>query len=207
MNILDWVRGDLLGLSIPAHSDALRAGGVEFLTAAFRASGVLGPDNSVKQITQFEECPGGSTGRKLLLAVKYAKPLPNLHSELFVKFSRDFDDEIRDRAKIQMELEVRFAALSRSPEFPIAVPACYFADYEEATGTGILITQRIAFGRNGIERHYEKCLDYEMPQQLAHYQALIRAIARLAGTHKAGHLPASVERQFPFDASNSCPTT
>ena len=201
MTVLAWVPGDMLGLDIPAHSEALRAGGADFLTNAFRASGALAADNKVARITQFEECPGGSTGRKLLLSVEYERPASHLHTDLFVKFSRDFDDEIRDRAKIQMELEVRFAALSRFPGFPIAVPVCFFADYHRETGTGILITQRVAFGRGGIERHYEKCLDYEMPVPLEHYQALVKAVARLAGTHKAGRLPASVAQQFPFDAS------
>ena len=40
-----------------------------------------------------------------------------------------------------------------------------------------------------------------MPEPLQHYKALIRALARLAGTHQAGRLPAIVERHFPFDAS------
>jgi len=99
-----------------------------------------------------------------------------------------------------MESEVRFASLSRAPDFPIAVPACHFADYHHDSGTGVLITQRIAFGTQPIERHYDKCLDYEMPEPLEHYRALIRAIARLAGSHKGGRLPARVAEQFPFDA-------
>lgn len=198
---IDWVRGDMLGLEIPAHSGSLRTGGEAFLTAAFRAAGALTVDNRVTRITRFEEYTGGSTGRKLLLSVEYQQPAPDLHTDLFVKFSRDFDDEIRDRARIQMELEVRFALLSRSPTFPIAVPACYFCDYHQDSGTGILITQRVAYGIDDIERHYEKCLDYAMPEPLQHYQALIKALARLAGTHKAGLLPAIVEQHFPFDAS------
>jgi hypothetical protein len=189
----------MLGLQIPAHSRSLRAGGEAFLTEAFRAAGALDAENRVTRITRFEECPGGSTGRKLLLSVEYEKPSPGLHTDLFVKFSRDFDDEIRDRAKIQMELEVRFALLSRSPQFPIAVPACYFSDYHRESGTGILITRRIDFGSGGIERHHAKCLDYELPEPLEHYKALIKALARLAGTHKAGRLPDIVERHFPFD--------
>lgn len=201
MDVIDWVPGDMLGLPIPAHSEALRRGGEDYLTTAFRAAGALSADNRVAKITHFEECPGGSTGRKLLLSVAYEKPSPTLHTDLFVKFSRDFSDEIRDRARIQMELEVRFAALSRVPEFPIAVPVCYFADYHHESGTGILVTQRIAFGTGGIERHYEKCLDNEMPEPFEHYKALIKALARLAGTHKAGRLPESVAQQFPFDAN------
>ena len=194
-----WVPGDMTGLRIPAHSAALREGGEAFLTQAFRAVGALPADNRVVRITQFEECPGGSTGRKLLLSVAYEKPSPGLHHELFVKFSRDFEDALRDRARVQMEREVRFAALSRTPHFPIAVPVCYFADYHAETGTGILITQRIAFGAGGIEPHYDKCLDYEMPAPLEHYRALVTALARLAGTHKAGRFPASVAQQFPFE--------
>jgi len=196
-----WVTGDATGLRLPAHAGALRDGGAEFLTVAFRASGALGADNRVTRITQFEECPGGSTGCKLLLAVDYARPADGLHRELFVKFSRDFDDPIRDRGRTQMELEIRFAQLSRVSGFPIAVPVCYCADYHAASGTGVLITQRIGYGREGIERHYDKCRDDELPEPLAHYQALLTAVARLAGSHKAGRLPAGVSEQFPFDAS------
>ncbi len=196
---MDWIRGDTLGLDFPAHGEALRAGGTAFLTRAFRAAGSLAEDNRVTGIRECREISGGSTGRKLLLSVEYEKPAADLHTELFVKFSRDFDDEIRDRTKVQMELEVWFALLSRSPGFPIAVPACYFSDYHHESGTGILITQRIPYGADGVEPHYPKCLDYRMPDQLGHYQALIRALGRLAGTHKAGRLPATVERYFPFD--------
>ncbi len=186
-------------LPIPAHSAALRDGGEQFLTAAFQSSGALAQNNRVTRITQFEECAGGSTGRKLLLAVEYEKEAAGLHRELFVKFSRDFDDPIRDRGRSQMELEVRFAQLSCAREFPIAVPVCYFADYHAESGTGVLITQRIAYGIGDIERHYGKCLDHEMPDALAHYRALLKAVARLAGAHKAGRLPADVSGQFPFE--------
>jgi len=199
--MLEWVRGDMSGLQIPAHSSALRVAGESFLTQAFRASGALAADNRVVAITQFEEWLGGSTGRKVLLSVVYERPASELHTRLFVKFSRDFDDPIRDRSKRQMQSEVQFACMSRLPGFPIAVPACMFADYHQESGTGVLITQRIAFGTEAIERHYEKCLDYEMPQPFEHYKALIRSIARLAGTHKAGALSDDVARQFPFDAN------
>jgi hypothetical protein len=196
----DWVRGDLLGLKIPAHAAALRDGGCDFLTEAFRAAGALPQDNRVARITQFEDCPGGSTGRKLLLAVEYETPAPDLPTQLFVKFSRDFDDPVRDRGRDQMESEVQFALMSRTPGFPITVPRCGFADYAKASGTGVLITERVAFGEGVIERHYEKCLDYEMPEPLGHYRALVRAVARLAGAHRGGRLPSYVEETFPFDA-------
>jgi hypothetical protein len=195
----DWVRGDIFGIDIPAHGAALRAGGEAFLTRAFRRSGALGADNSVEGIVHFEEWQGGSTGRKATLTVSYEKPAPGLHRELFVKFSRDFDNELRDHAKVQMASEIHFAAMSRASDFPVAVPACLFADHHGESGTGILITQRIAFGAGNIERHYEKCLDYEIPDQFAHYRALMRELARLSGTHKAGRLPGNVADEFPFE--------
>ncbi|MFP5307305.1 MAG: hypothetical protein ACLGI7_15965, partial [Gammaproteobacteria bacterium] len=194
-----WVRGDASGLQIPAHAEALQAGGAAFLTEAFRASGALAADARVVRITQSEECAGGSTGCKLLLAVEYDRSAAAPHRNLFVKFSRDFDDPVRDVGRAQMEREVRFAQLSRVHGFPIAVPVCYFADFHRETGTGVLITERIAYGRGGIEPHHEKCRDHEMPDAYAHYEALVTALARLAGAHRAGSLGAEVAALFPFE--------
>lgn len=193
-----WVVGDQHGLPIPADPATLLSGGAPFLTKAFRASGILG-DNSVARIGDYREIGGGSTGRKAVLSVEYDRPAPDLHTELFVKFSRDLDNPVRDRGKTQMEPEVRFASLSRAPAFPIAVPCTQFADYHRPTATGILITERINFGGNGIERQYHKCLDYEMPEPLEHYRALLTALARLAGTHRSGRLPAALTAHFPVD--------
>jgi hypothetical protein len=186
-----WVTGDHSGLSFPADPAALRAGDVGFLSKAFATP--------VRKVTRCEEVSGGSTGRKVLLEVEYADPAPDYHAQLFVKFSRDFDDPVRDRGRTQMESEVRFAALSLSPDFPIAVPRAQFADYHSATGTGILISQRIQFGTNGFERQYDKCLDYEMPRPVDHYRALVTALGRLAGAHRSGRLPELLASEFPVD--------
>lgn len=193
MSAPGWIAG------IPVHAEALRDGGIDFLTDAFRASGSLGIDNRVSRITEFRELRGGSTGRKLLLGVEYARPDPGLHRDLFVKFSRDLDDPIRDRGRTQMQLEVRFAELARAPGFPIVVPACCHAAYDDATGTGVLISERIAYGRDGIEPHYPKCLDHRMPEPLAHYEAVLRSIARLAGAQQGGRLPSALCARFRFD--------
>ncbi len=98
-----------------------------------------------------------------------------------------------------MDSEVRFARLSSTPGFPIVVPSTQFADYQGASGTGILITERIAFGTNGIEPQYQKCLDYEMPDAIGHYRALLTALGRLAGAHRSGALPSDLADQFPVD--------
>jgi hypothetical protein len=197
---MDFVRGRQTELLIPAHRDALRAGGEAFLTQAFQVFGALSADNRVSRITRCEVCPGGSTGHKLFLSVEYEKQDPRLHTELFVKFSRDFDDPVRDnRGKYEMESEVRLAAISRLADFPINVPVAYFADYEQESKTGLLITQQVGFGDDGVEPHRPKCMDHVLPDPLAHYQTIIVALARIAAAHRSGRLSPEVERQFPFD--------
>jgi hypothetical protein len=198
--LLDHVRGDASGLIIPAHAEALRAAGATFLTDAFRKFGSLAADNHVVRITHLEAFPGGNSGHKLLLSVEYARAEPGLHTDLFVKFSRDFNDAFRDRRRYELEAEVHLATLSRLPAFPIKVPVAYFADFDGDSGTGLLITQRIAFGSDGIEPLRPKCMDHELAEPLAYYRATFRALARLAAAHKSGRLSPHVEALFPFDA-------
>jgi hypothetical protein len=181
----------------------LRAAGAAFLTEAFRAFGALAADNSVARITRFEPCPGGSTGQKFFLSVEYSRPQAKLHTELFVKFSRDFSDARRDHGRWEMESEVRFAAISRLAGFPISTPAAYFADYHHESGTGLLITQRIAFGEGGIEPHRLKCFDHQLDDPLPYYRSIVTALARLAAAHKAGRLSPDVDMRFPFDPKAS----
>lgn len=193
-----WVAGDRFGLDIPADGDALRQGGEKFLTRAFQLSGVLPEDNRVARITQCDGFVGGGTGSKLLLAVEYEKPADHLHTALFVKFSRNFNDPIRDRVRHMLQPEIEFAALSREQSFPIVVPECYFADFHRESGTGMLITQRIPYDQQGFEPQHIKCMDHQLPEPLAHYKAIMKALAKLAGTHKAGRLPEPFYRDFPF---------
>lgn len=196
---IDWVRGDATGLAFPAHPDALRRAGTAFLTDALRAYGTLSADGEVVAIERFDEVSGGSTGRKAALTVRYSGHQPPLCTDLFVKFSRDFDDPVRDIGRTQMESETRFAALTRARGFPIAVPATLFADFHRETGTGLMISERIAFGTGGIEPQHHKCLDYEMPDPAWHYRALLTAVARLAGTERSGRLPAELLAPFTVD--------
>ena len=197
--IIDWARGDMSGLDFPAHPEALRSGGPEFLTRAFRASGALEADNSVTRITGFDEWMLGGGGVKVLLSVAYERDAPGLSRDLFVKFSRNFQDKVRDDARYYMPPEVRLANLSRDPDFPVAVPKCFYADIQQDTLTGIIITERIAYGQGAIEPHYLKCMDQILPEPLAHYRALVSNLARLSGAHKSGRLGEVVERYFPLD--------
>lgn len=195
----DYVRGDATGLALPAHEQALRAAGETFLTDAFRAFGSIDPDNRIVRISRIEPFAGGNSGHKLLLSVDYALAQPGLHTDLFVKFSRDFADPFRDRRRHELESEVRLARLSRKPGFPIAVPRPYFGDFHCASGTGLIITQRIPFGRDGIEPLRPKCMDHELEQPLEYYQATVTALAHLAAAHKCGALSPEADALFPFD--------
>lgn len=192
------VRGSLFGLEIPADIHALKAAGPQFLTAAFRLAGSLPHDNRVTRITRCDECFGGGTGSKAMLEVEYEVPAP-VPARLFVKFSRNFNDAIRDRSKHMMVSEVRFAALSRTPGFPIAVPQCLFADVHDESGTGLIIAECVGFGSGGIEPQCVKCMDYTLPDALQRYRAIISELACLCGSHKAGRLGFAFDRYFPFD--------
>lgn len=193
------VCGDATGVDFPTSVDAFYEAGAAFLTNAFRATGALSDDNAVVEIVAVKEFFGGGMGRKLWLDVRYARPQEGLNETLFAKFTREFGDPLRELFSPVMEPEVRFALLSRQPDFPVRVPVCYFGDYNVATQCGLLITERVPYGRDGVEPLQDKCLDYEMADPMGHYRALTRALAALAAHHRAGRFGAAVERQFPFD--------
>ncbi|MCK8683298.1 hypothetical protein [Pseudomonas umsongensis] len=193
------VTGDLLGLPFPTSIENLIEQGPAFLTEAFRACGTLGENNRVIAINALQEFFAGGMGRKLLLSVQYELPSDDLHTELFLKFPRDFGDPLRELFSPLMEPEIRFALLSRLPNFPITVPKCYFADFHAASGSGLLVTERISFGQGAIEPGYDKCQDYELPNPLAHYQALTVAMASICGAHKTGALGDQIEASYPHN--------
>ncbi len=198
---IDFVTGEATGLSIPAHVAALHSAGPDFLTAALRAFGTIAPDNAVVGIAACEPCSGGSTGHKFYLTLDYARDEPGVDHTLFLKFSRDFTDKHRDWQRTEMAGEARFMDLSRRTDFPIRVPKGYFADYDPATGTGIVISECIRFGEGAIEPHRGKCLDHlTLDDPLAYYRTMVTALARLAGTQRAGRLAGDIAALFPWDA-------
>ncbi len=200
MSAEDFVRGDATGLMIPAHVEAFRVAGTTFLTRAFIDFGAMSVDNKVTNIVDISPCPGGSTGHKFYLTLDYARSEPQLHRTLFLKFSRDFSDERRDKQRTEMASEARFTALSRQPGFPIHVPLGQFADYHAKSGTGMIITERIDFGVHGIEPHRMKTLDHQtMDNPIDYYRTSVTALARLAGAHKGGTLAPNLEATFPWD--------
>jgi hypothetical protein len=194
-----WVSGEIFGQEIPADAEALVSGGADFVTKAFHASGALSANNRVSRIVETQEFLGGGTGKKLLMTLAYELPEPSLSEQLFVKFSRNFDNELSDRARFMMISEANFAVLSRSPDFPVTVPTCLFADVESESGTGLIITECITYGRNGVEPLYPKCLDYTVPEPVEHYKAILKGLARLSGAHRGGRLSSEFDKRFPYN--------
>ncbi|MGY1741677.1 MULTISPECIES: hypothetical protein [unclassified Blastococcus] len=194
-----WAPGATSGLQVPGDAATLLVDGPGFLTRAFRASGALAADNGVRRVVGAREFHGGGTGRKLVLTVEYDRPGPGLPHELFVKFSRNYDDALWDSGRHQMVSEVAVANLSRSPDFPVPVPAVLFADVDPDTHTGLIVSECIPYGRDGVEPHHVKCMDYAVPDQVGHYEAILRGLARLSGAHRAGRLSPEVDRRFPYD--------
>jgi hypothetical protein len=197
-----WAAGEFFGLRVPADLETLLVGGTDFLTDAFRVTGTMSGDNSVRQIVGSREFSAGGTGKKALLRVTYEKPEAGVPEELFIKFSRNFDNELWDSGRFQMISEVNFAVLSHSPDFPVPVPAMLFADVDPESGTGLIISERITYGRHGIEPLYLKCMDYNVPDQVGHYKAILRGLARLSGTHRAGKLSPDFDTKFSHGADH-----
>ena len=193
------VAGEIFGLEIPADPETLIADGTDFLTKAFHASGALAADNRVSRIAKAQEFFAGGTGKKLLLSLAYELPTPALPEQLFVKFSRNFDNELWDRARFTMISEANFAVLSRSPDFPVTVPACLFADVEAGSGSGLIITECITYGRHGVDAFHPKCMDYTVPDPVEHYKAILKGLAKLSGAHRGGRLSPEFDKKFPYD--------
>lgn len=192
------VTGDHSGIAFPVSYAVLQDGGAQALTALFRDIGAIDADNAVTDILHWKEFFGGGMGRKVAIDVAYARE-QGLPTRLFAKFTREFGDPLRELFSPVMDPEVRFALLSRRAGFPVRVPRCMFGDYNAAMKTGLLITERIPYGSEGIEPALEKCLDYEIPDALPYYEAQTRAIAALAAYHRAGHFSGEVEQAFPFN--------
>lgn len=199
--IPEFVRGDATGQAVPAHPEALRDRPEEQLTALFHAYGSLAPDNCITRVTRFEPFAGGNSGQKLILSVEYARSEPGLHGDLFAKFSRDFSDAFRDRRRYELDGEIRLAQLSRLPAFPVSVAKPYFADFNREAGTGVLITERIAYGTGNIEPLHPKCMDHLLADPLEYYRETVSALAKLAAAQKTGRLSPDLERLFPYDAN------
>ncbi|KQZ73763.1 hypothetical protein ASE06_15610 [Sphingopyxis sp. Root214] len=195
--LAEFVRGEETGTEFPTTIEAFRKTGTAFLTQAFRAVGAIPADDEIVAITRADEFVGGGMGRKLLLDVEYARG-EGLGEQLFVKFPLDEGHPQRELFTWPMRAEVRFYLMSMETELPVAIPRAYFADFNSDAPSGILITERIAYGSGTVEDPLEKCQDFKLGDQFERYRIVTEANAALAGTHKAGGLGPTVNAKFPF---------
>lgn len=185
---INWAQGDFLGLDFPSTLDDLKLAGAPFLTAALRASGKIAKDNAVICVDSFSEVHAGGMGRKAILELRYKNDQPNLNRKLFAKFSIEPDDPIFALYAGIMNPEIAFALLSRQSDFPIRVPECYYADLNEGSGQGILLTECIPFGENGVHNLLEKGKDFQCDNIARYYHTAAKTLGELAAYDKAGKI-------------------
>ena len=195
-----FFQGDFSGLNIPADPATLLQSAPESLTAMLRNSGILTEQNAVESIRHSQVVSGGSTGRKLLIEPNYRQSSAQLPDQLFIKFSRDFDEPIRDQARHQLGPEVRLGRLSNHPGFPIRVPSCYFGDFQSGDGSGILVSETVQFGEGDILPLFEKCQDEDIANVDEFYQCIVEAQAKLAACNYRQNIATDIDRYFPFQA-------
>ncbi len=192
--------GDHYGLEFPINLEGLRKAGPEFLTMAFRASGVMSPDNRVTDIVSINKLDIRGASENGLLELSYAREEPGLRTGLFVKFPPT-DVQHKYGLLRFADGEIEMARLSRERPLPVQVTQYYFGDYSSHTGNYILITERVPFGDGAVERAYRKGYDHEVPCIEEHYEVLTRDLARLVAAHKRGDLGYDLEKIFPFAAA------
>ena len=217
--------GDTYGLEFPFSAEMLideRRWGSRWLTDAFRKSGAIAADNSVR----FEEVVdfvGGGAASKAVLTVSYAKPDASLHTRLFAKMPHVVE---RKREKYLNAVvyksdgpEVTFAQKFASAA-PVRCAQTYFADRNEATTNYILITECLEYasadehprGDDGrrlppmqIQRAHNKFQDHHLGTDPSEYYfVLVRKLGRLGGWYKgsdevARSLNAAVPTSYPED--------
>ena len=192
--------GDHYGLEFPFTMEQLSTFGAAFLTAAFRASGVLSDDNAVITVDELNPVTIYGASERALLTVSYLRDAPGLQTQLFIKFP-SADPDFKFMVAPMAKGEVTFQRLSCDANLPIAIPKYYFGDHCARTTNFILITEQIGYGQDPIEKAHRKGFDHEIAGVEAYYELLTLSLARLVAAHKTGAIAADIERLFPFGAA------
>lgn len=196
-NNLRVERGDFYGLEFPFTMEQLEEAGPDFLTQAFRAAGTISADNAVTQIVSLTPLGIMGASENAFLTVAYARQEPGLSAELFIKFP-PLSPGHKFALSAQSRNEVALLRFSRNGILPVPVARYYFADYCQATTNYIVITDRVAFGKEPIEPAYRKAQDHMIPAVEEHYKVLAQSLARLVAAHKTGALGREIEALFPY---------
>lgn len=196
----DVAPGDYYGIDFPFTMASFPEFGTAFLTTAFRAAGTIAPDNAVTEVVALDSLGKMGASENAFLTVRYARAEPGLSEKLFAKFP-PLEEGYKYGLSRLAQGEIAMHHFSGRGTLPVPVAKTYFGDYSSHTTNYILITDRIAFGVDPIERAYLKGWDHLMPEVEDHYRVLARSLGTLAGTHKAGMLGDDVEAVFPFARS------
>lgn len=212
--------GEHFGIIFPHSMELFQEMGVEFLNDAFHLAGTLPEDNSVvalKEVIGLSLDPSageamGGAGQKLLLRVEYAKPNPDLHTELFVKIPHPFTTK-NQRWQVSCrdlcdEGEIMFNRVVASA-LPFLTPKYYFGDINRTTTNCCLITEKLNMAKEWkpladfepmeIFPAMTKNKDYTLPEKgKPMYLALGKAMGRLAGAYHSGVLGPKEEMERLF---------
>eukprot|EP00931_Biecheleriopsis_adriatica_P035966 TRINITY_DN20742_c0_g1_i1.p1 TRINITY_DN20742_c0_g1~~TRINITY_DN20742_c0_g1_i1.p1 ORF type:complete len:638 (+),score=82.44 TRINITY_DN20742_c0_g1_i1:33-1916(+) len=208
--------GHFSGLKFPHNSAQLKSFGPAWYTEAFHMFGTLPKDNSVTKVVSVQQLPhsgfdaAGGAGHKAFIELEYAKPDPNLHTQLFAKFPWDyFESETGKQYRMQistysdMDSAELLTSICVEHLLPFRIPKLYFADINRDTTNYVLIVERVPFGRRGrvvngkvvekIERKPFEILpvcgkyqDYLLEDAASIYYALFREMAHLAAWDHQG---------------------
>ena len=189
--------GDYYGIDFPFTMEMFPQFGAQFLTEAFRAAGTIAPDNAVTEVVALDSLGKMGASENAFLTVRYARAEPGLSEKLFAKFP-PLEEGYKYGLSRMAQGEIAMHHFSGRGTLPVPVAKTYFGDYSSHTANYVLITDRIPFGVDPIERAYLKGWDHLMPEVEDHYRVLARSLGALAGQHKAGTLGDDVESLFPF---------
>lgn len=207
--------GHFSAMKFPHTAEQLRSFGPSWYTDAFHKFGTLPADNYVTKVVHVEQLPhsgfdaAGGAGHKAFIDLQYAKPDPNLHTQLFAKYPWDyFESETGKQYRMQistygdMDSAELLTSICCEHLFPFRIPKLYFADINRDTTNYVLIVERINFGKRGkvvngkvepIQRKPFEILpvcgkyqDYLLEDAPSVYYALFREMAHLAAWDHQG---------------------
>jgi len=195
--------GEVYGLPFPQTAAQMTEDrfGADWFTKAFHAAGTLPKDNKISQLVSVKELSvdgfkkEGGAAMKCRIKVEYEKPSPELHTNLFAKYSYDPAREVPGQISTGQDdgPEVLINAMGIHL-FPHRAPQFYFGDICRENTAYLIITEAIPYGDHDQKyfQPYEvlpgcgKCQDFLLDSPVDVYLAIFRAMGRMAAWDKQG---------------------
>lgn len=195
--------GDIYGLPFPQTAQQMTEDpfGADWFTKAFHAAGTLPKDNKISKLVSVKElsidgfAKDGGAAMKCRIKVEYEKPSPELHTDLFAKYTYDPAREVAGQITIGQDdsLEVLVNAMGVHL-FPFRAPQFYYGDICRENTAYLIITESIPYASKDQKdfQPYEvlpgcgKCQDFLLQSPVDVYLAIFRAKGRMAAWDKQG---------------------